>query len=129
METVNQESSAVATLSFTDVNGAVIPASNINTLLYQISDEKSGNVLLPWVSVVPNANPYTVSISSSVQQIVDPCEEYEIRIIAAIVTYNSNTQKATGTFKYRVKNLWRVFQDVEIDGSGGFVIGGSAGSI
>src|SRR5271157_850185 len=125
MVTVNERTSITVTLQFTDVNGNPVIPNSVN---YQITDEETETVLSPWTVVNPSASSYDLQVAAGVQEIVNDCNEYEIRRISVISLYNSSTQQATGEFKYRVKNLRTVFENNEIVGSGGAVGGGSAGS-
>ena len=122
MKTVNEFSSITVTLQFIDVTGdTAIP----NLVSYQVIDEYTGDVLLPWAGVVPVSASIDVDLPDTVQQIVGD-GDYEFRILSAIAYYNSNAQQATGEFRYRVRNLRSAFQNDRTKGKGGAVAGGSA---
>lgn len=124
MQTVNERTSIIITLQFVDVNKAPVTPGSVT---YQITDDDSETILIPWQTFSPSGPSVDVAIDASAQQIVNECKEYEFRTVSVISVYNSGAQQSTGTFKYRVKNLRSVFQSEEVEGLSGGVGGGTAG--
>jgi hypothetical protein len=94
---------------------------------YQIVDEETGTVLVPWTEYSATSVNYTIDIPSSVQCILDPYHKFEIRVLSVIGPFNSNTQQVAKEYRYRVRRLSFAFQNEAVKGKGGEVEGGTAG--
>ncbi len=121
MKTVNEYSSITITLQFTDVAGNSSVPDSVN---YQITDEETETVLLPWTTINPANSSYDVDVPDTVQQIVRD-GDYEFRTLSVIAFYNAGMQQSTGEFRYRVRNLRSTFQNVRVKPSGGGVANGT----
>ena len=122
MKLINERTSVVLLMQFTDENGhAVIPDSGE----YQITDELSGTVLTSWTSFDPVATSYSLAINQTNNRILDDTNESEVRIVSVVVQYSSGTKQCTEEFRYEVKNLVCVPPGVHLVSSGGGIGGGA----
>ena len=126
MKTVNENTSVTVTLQFVDVNGAAVTPNSVE---YQVTDECSGTPVVPWTTFAPGGASTDLDLAAEAQQIINQFRDYETRIVSVIALYNASAQQITAEFRYRVKNMRSIYQINRVSGRGGFVLGGSAGSI
>lgn len=100
MEEINDQSTSVLTASFFDEAGnPVTPTSGD----YRIDDLASGSVIKGTTAISPTGVTHDITISSAENKIVNEALLSEIRLVT--VTWNYSGKKATGEYRYRIKNL------------------------
>ena len=111
MNPINELTSSTLTLKFKDKNGVdAIPS----TARYQIEDVLSGIHVVEWVSFIPSASSYDISITGAQNSILDQCNEIEDRRVTVIAYFSDSTQ-STLSFTYAVKNL-RCLPPIQVAG-------------
>lgn len=101
MEEVNEHSTYVVTLSFKDENGVAVVAES---LTYRLDDESSGEELIEDTVVAPTATTYNVTISSTVNSILNDDKKGEVKVLTASFTFQT-TKVGTAEHRYRLMNL------------------------
>jgi hypothetical protein len=122
MKSVNERSTAVLVITFSDENKALVTPSSAK---YQIKDEISGMILTNWTDLTAISSSYTLVIDQNNNRILDDSNDSEVKIVTVVSVYSSPAKQCTSEFKYEVKNLHGVPVDVVLDVTGGVIIGGN----
>lgn len=101
---VNEDSTAILTLTFKDETGALIAPT---TASYRIDDVPTKTEIRDWTSITPLASSVDITISQIENAILKQTHQYEIRLVSVIFTYATGKQ-GTGDFVYNVVNLDRI---------------------
>ena len=121
MKSVNERSTAVLVITFSDENKALVTPSSAK---YQIKDENTGTILTPWTALTVTSSSHTLVIDQNNNRILDDGNDSETKIVTVVSEYSSPTKQCTSEFKYEVKNLHGVPVEVVLDVTGGVIIGG-----
>jgi len=122
MKQLNERTSAVLALSFTDLVGKkVVPISG----KYQIVDKESGTILKVWTDFAPSLATYEININEEYNRIIDDSNNIEVRIVSIVVQYSLNRQ-TTSEFWYEIINLYNIPPTIETSSTGGYSLGGTA---
>jgi expansin (peptidoglycan-binding protein) len=104
MQTVNENSTAILTVTFTDENGdAAIPSGG----QYTIYDVLSGITIKAWTDFTPSSATHDIEITDEENSIIDDTQLYETRRVTVKWKYGAG-KSGTGEFIYRVKNLEQI---------------------
>jgi hypothetical protein len=122
MKSVNERSTAVLIITFSDENKALVTPTSAK---YQIKDEISGTILTNWTALTVTSSSYTLVIDQNNNRILDDSNDSEVKIVTVVSVYSSPAKQCTSEFKYEVKNLHGVPVDVVLDVTGGVIIGGN----
>jgi hypothetical protein len=122
MKSVNERSTVVLVVTFSDENKALVTPTNAK---YQIKDENTGTILTPWTALTVVSSSYTLVIDQNNNRIFDDSNDSEVKIVTVVSQYSTPTKQCTSEFKYEVKNLHGVPVEVVLDVTGGVIIGGN----
>ena len=101
METINEKTTAILTLTFTDEDGdAVTPSAGT----YQIDDVESNTNITAKTDFTPIASTYDLEITPNENRTLDSTKNYELRRVTVTMTY-SGAKSASAEYDYKVKNL------------------------
>ena len=126
MKSVNERSTAVLVITFSDENKALVTPTSAK---YQIKDDNLGTILKPWTVLTVTSSSYTLVIDQDNNRILDGGNDSEVKIVTVVSEYSTPVKQCTSEFKYEVKNLHGVPVDVVLEVTGGVVIGGSVSLI
>jgi hypothetical protein len=107
MEVVNQGSTYVLGLTFTDENGnGVTPTS----ARYRIDVDggnaiTSGNNNSAWVPITPSGNTYDLLIGANQNAMVGNNTQREERVVTVEFSYSGNANKQTDEYRYMLTRL------------------------
>ena len=103
MLSVNEQTRMTITAAFTDEAGvALTPAF----LSYRLLDYDTGEEILPWVTVVPSAATYAMTIPAQYQTLLEADKEYELRRLVLVYKFGTGgAQRGTGEYIYKLVNL------------------------
>jgi hypothetical protein len=106
MEVVNEGSTYVLGLSFSDENGnGVIPTSARYRLDVDGGNAISGNNNSAWVSIVPGNSTYDLVISGNQNAMVGNNTQREERVVTVEFGYSGNANKQTDEYRYMLTRL------------------------
>ena len=122
MKSVNERSTAVLVITFSDENKVLVTPTSAK---YKIKDEISGTILKSWTALTVTSSSHTLVIDQDNNRILDDGNDSEVKIVTVVSEYSTPTKQCTSEFKYEIKNLHGVPVDVVLEVTGGVVIGGS----
>jgi len=103
-DTVNEKSTSVVTLSFTDEDGnAVTPTAGS----YRIDDVATGTQIKGDTPFTPVGSTHDLVIGDTENAILNAANERELRCVTVSVTYGSG-KKCTAEYRYYVINLLKI---------------------
>jgi hypothetical protein len=100
MQEINEQSTAILTLSFTDEDGATISPDSITYTLY---DKMSGTVRATGTATADASGSAELEFTPEHNEILDQNNRYEIAEAQVVYTYNSKTGR--DTYQYKIVNL------------------------
>jgi hypothetical protein len=122
MLTVNERTSTILSLTFTNEYGAPVTPTGGR---YMIDDVLSGTNIVDWTGFTPVGSTYDISIASDDNRILDETNNDEVRRVTVIMYYAGDKQSTT-EYRYEIVNLHEVPPTLYLVGTGGAVAGGSA---
>jgi hypothetical protein len=122
MKSVNERSTAVLVITFSDENKVLVTPLSAK---YQIKDESSGMILTYWTTLAVTSSSHTLVVDQNNNRILDDSNNSEVKIVTVVSEYSSPVKQCTSEFKYEVKNLHGVPVNMVLDFTGGVLIGGN----
>lgn len=102
LDMVNEQSTAVIGLSFTDETGQpVTPAS----ARYRLDDVASDDEIVGWTDIAPTDASVDLIITGAQNVILDATSDYEKKRLTVIFTYGLDSKQSTAEYVYAVRNL------------------------
>lgn len=103
-DTVNEKTTSIVTLSFTDEAGnAVTPTSGS----YRIDDVSSGTQVKGDTAFTPGSSTHELTILDTENAILAAANARELRCVTVSITYGSG-KKCTAEYRYYVVNLLKI---------------------
>ena len=103
MDTINEETTYIVTISFFDQDGNGVVPDQAN---YRLDDEKSGTVIKGWTAIQSLSESVDVVVSSDENAMVDNENEAEIRILTVSFSYGGAlAYTGTSDHRYLLLNL------------------------
>jgi len=106
MEIINQGSTYVLGLAFSDENGnAVAPSSARYRIDVEGGNAISGNNTTAWVSFSPSNNTYDLAITANENLMGNNSNNREERVVTVEFGYSGNANKQTTEYRYMLTRL------------------------
>jgi hypothetical protein len=122
MYQINEGVTALLTATFLNEAGnPAVPTGG----KFQISDADSGTVIAPWEAFTPTTASQNMIILEQYNLILDSTKTSEVRVITVVVQY-SGAKQSVAEYRYEVLNLMDMPPNLNVSGSQGEVIGGTA---
>ena len=104
MDIVNEKSTSIVSLTFTDNTGALVTPS---AGTYQIHDAASGTEIRAETPFTPTGSTHDITITATENRILDAARNVEERIVTVSFTFGAG-KNGNGEYRYGVKNLTKI---------------------
>ena len=104
MDIVNEKTTMIVTVSFTDEDGDAVDVDSAN---YQIYDEDTLTAIKASTSITSPTTSADITISSSENKIITTSKQFETHILLIDYTY-STTKVAQTEYRFAVRNMTNV---------------------
>ena len=103
MDEINEGTTAILTVAFTDENSAAVTP---DTATYMLYDKFSGTVIIAETSIGSLDTSIDIEISAANNEIIDQSMRYELKTVYLEFTYDG--RQGSAEYTYKVLNLAKI---------------------
>lgn len=105
LDSFNERSTVLITVTFTDDNGDPVTPSSAT---YRVDDRASRTAILAATSIGSLSTSVDLTITSEQNAIVRPRKAFEVRTVTVEFDYDGSTKHGTAQYEYKLVNLYGV---------------------
>ena len=105
LDTVNEESTAVVTVSFENESEVAVTPDQA---WYSLYCETNSTEILAETELTGLGTTKDITITAAQNAIIDTTVEFEIKILTVRFLYATSTKQGTNQYRYKVMNLTRI---------------------